>query len=143
MTKKKQFCPRGHDTFRFGRDAGHWCSECRREDAEARLAREAAAAAERRAAFERRRAEWEREHERKRRRNLKAGGDAAIYQRWEDAWSVACDKGYGLCQWEDFDPDDHRPREFPHRRQCFRRPESDGDIYCRTHNRQLERETRR
>jgi hypothetical protein len=136
MTKKKQWCPRGHDTLVFGRDAGHWCSECRREDAEARLAREAAAAAERRAAFDARRAEWKRQHERERQRNLKAGGDAAIYQRWEDAYAVRGD----LCQWEDFDPDDHRPREFPHRRQCFRRAH---DVYCAVHNRQLERKTRK
>lgn len=36
MTKKKQFCPRGHDTFQAGRDASKRCIQCKAEDAAAK-----------------------------------------------------------------------------------------------------------
>jgi hypothetical protein len=142
MTEKRQFCPLGHDTFIFGRDSSYRCLECKRmASAQARAARLAAEEAERHAEFQARRAAWERDHERERQRNLAAGGDAEIYQRWEDAHSAALRKDYDICQWDDWSPD--RPSEFPHRRTCFRRLASDGNVYCKVHNRQLERRKER
>lgn len=31
MTERRQFCPKGHDTFRVGRDASYGCLACKRE----------------------------------------------------------------------------------------------------------------
>ena len=38
VRKKKQFCPKGHDTFIVGRDAWHQCRECARIEQRIRLA---------------------------------------------------------------------------------------------------------
>lgn len=35
MTERRQFCPRGHDTFKVGRDSSYRCLRCKRESAAA------------------------------------------------------------------------------------------------------------
>jgi hypothetical protein len=132
MTKKRQFCPRGHDTFQGGRDAGHRCLQCRREDAEAVAATQAAAAAEREAERQRRWDEIDARHEREYQRAIATGGDVAATARWQrlyDETLDATESKWGLCQWalEDGEPG-----------ACTRRT---ADVYCWVHNRQLERES--
>jgi hypothetical protein len=133
MTRKRQFCPRGHDTFRFGRDPGHRCLRCRAEDAEALLALAVAEAAEWEAERRRRQAEAERRREREYQRAIEAGGDTAAEARWQRLYDQVSDEGrYGLCQWA---LDSGEPGA------CTRRTRS--DVYCSTHNRQLERDLER
>jgi hypothetical protein len=130
MTKKRQFCPRSHDTFRFGRDPGHRCLKCREEDAEALLALAAAEAAEREAEQRRRDEEADRRREREYQRAIKAGGDVAANARWERLYVQTVDEGrYGLCQWA---LDSGEPGA------CTRR--TTADPFCSYHYRQLDRE---
>jgi hypothetical protein len=35
MTERRQFCPRGHDTFVVGRDSSYRCLVCKREAGQA------------------------------------------------------------------------------------------------------------
>jgi hypothetical protein len=135
MTKKRQFCRRGHDTFQFGRDPGHRCLKCRAEDAEALLALAAAEAAESEAERRRRREEADARREAEYQAALKAGGRVAAEARWWRASDETAIAGrYDLCQWED-----EIDGEYTH--VCFNRTRS--DVYCLTHNRQLEREVER
>src|SRR5262245_9417307 len=83
MTRPRRFCARrGHDTQKFGRDAGHRCLECRREDAEARELAVAAAEAERDAERRRRREEIDRRLEQEYVAAIAAGGRVAAEARW-------------------------------------------------------------
>jgi hypothetical protein len=85
MTERRQFCPRGHDTFVVGRDASYRCIRCKRDDGnKARDARKAEMAAARHAEFEARQAEEARQYQRVRARILKAGGPAARQFLWEE-----------------------------------------------------------
>jgi HNH endonuclease len=71
MTEKRQFCPRGHDTFVIGRDSSYRCLRCKRESAaaarEIRRAEEEAAwraeQAERNAELRRWNEQWRRRTE--------------------------------------------------------------------------------
>jgi 5-methylcytosine-specific restriction endonuclease McrA len=141
MTERRQFCPRGHDTFQVGRDSSYRCNVCKRESAIASAARRnaeaAAAATEQR---ERQRAEAarrrEREEERAYQRAIKAGGRLAAEAKWSRAFDETLDATggrYELCQWEDEIED-----EYTHT--CFNRSR---DVYCHRHNRQLGREIER
>ena len=137
MTRKRQFCPNGHDTFQVGRDASKRCLQCKAEDAAAKAALEKQAIAERHAAFERQRAEIDRRLEQEYQVAIKRGGYDAAMARWDKAYSEtndACGGRYGLCQWED-----EVDGEFIGR-MCYRRT---TDVYCAKHNRQLEREIER
>ena len=154
MTGRRPYCLRGHDTHAAGRDSSGRCLICKREAmwAARAPAREAAAAAraERAAAREaelerlererieerrRRRAEADRRREREYQQAIKAGGRLAAEARWWWASDETLEAGrYGLCQWED-----EIDGEFTHT--CFNRTRS--DVYCSTHNRQLERELER
>jgi 5-methylcytosine-specific restriction enzyme A len=135
MTKKRQFCPRGHDTFQVGRDASKRCLQCKAEDAAFRVALHERALAERYAEFERRQVELDRRQEEKYQAAIKRGGPDAANARWDRAYTEALEKGwYGLCQWEDEIDGQYVGR------MCFRRT---GDVYCGIHNRQLERESAR
>jgi hypothetical protein len=35
MTEKRQYCPKGHDTFAVGRDSSYRCLKCKREAGQA------------------------------------------------------------------------------------------------------------
>jgi hypothetical protein len=61
--RKKQFCPRGHDTFEVGRDSSYRCVRCKRDDGKA------AYAARRDQEDAARRAEWAKHREWLRRQN--------------------------------------------------------------------------
>ena len=154
MTGRRRYCLRGHDTDAAGRDSSGRCLICKREAmwAARAPAREAAAAAraERAAAREaelerlererieerhRRQAEADRRREREYQQAIKAGGRVAAEARWWRASDETLEAGrYGLCQWED-----EIDGEYTHL--CFNRTRS--DVYCSTHNRQLEREIER
>jgi hypothetical protein len=134
MTRPRQFCPRGHDTFKHGRDAGHRCLECRREDADAIRALEAAAVAEREAEREAREKARLDKAEREYQRALKAGGRVAAEARWWRLSDETLDVGrFGLCQWEE-------EIEGKYTHVCFNRT---TDVYCWRHNAQAEREAKR
>lgn len=75
MAERRQFCPKGHDTFVFGRDSSYRCLECKREDAAAaRAAWKAQSEAERSAQLRRHYADLDRRRRRERARMIKAGG---------------------------------------------------------------------
>jgi hypothetical protein len=131
MTRKRQFCPKGHDTFQVGRDASKRCLQCKAEEAAARAALEERAVAEAHAAFERLRAEASRRREQEYQAAIKRGGYDAAMARWNKAYGETNGR-YGLCQWED-----EVDGEFLGR-MCYRRT---TDVYCHLHNRQLERES--
>lgn len=64
MTERRQFCPKGHDTFECGRDSSYRCLRCKRESAAAARAvrtaeEEAAWRAEQAERNERLRRQWE------------------------------------------------------------------------------------
>jgi hypothetical protein len=61
--RKRQYCPRGHDTFVEGRDASYRCVRCKRDDGKAAYA---ARRDEEEAAW---RAEMTKRHEQLRRQN--------------------------------------------------------------------------
>jgi hypothetical protein len=131
LTKKRQFCPRGHDTFQVGRDASKRCLRCKAEDAAAKAALQEQAVAEENAAFERRQAEVARREEREYQRAIQAGGDVAAEAKWQRLYVQTLDateSRFGLCQWS---LDDGNPGA------CTRRTQS---VYCHVHNRQLDRE---
>jgi 5-methylcytosine-specific restriction enzyme A len=134
MTKKRQFCPRGHDAFKTGRDASKRCLQCKVEDAAARAALQEQEIAERHAAFERQQEEGDRRLEQEYRRAIAAGGDVAAEARWQRLYVQTLDatgSRYGVCQWA---LDDGNPGA------CTRRT---ADVYCGVHNRQSERESAR
>ena len=133
MTKKKQFCPRGHDTFQAGRDASKRCLRCKAEDAAAGSALVEQALAERQAAFERQRAEADRRREQEYQAAIKRSGYDAAMARWDKAYHETNGR-YGLCQWEDEVDGESMGR------MCYRRT---TDVYCHVHNRQLEGESER
>jgi hypothetical protein len=133
MTKKRQFCPKGHDTFQAGRDASKRCLQCKAEDAAAKDALVEQAASERQAAFERRQAEGDRRREQEYQVAIKRGGYDAAMARWNKAYGETNGR-YGLCQWEDEVDGESIGR------MCYRRT---TDVYCHVHNRQLERESER
>jgi hypothetical protein len=137
MTKKTQFCPRGHDTFQAGRDASKRCLQCKAEDAAAKAALREQALAEANAAFERRQEAAARRREHEYRAAIKRGGYDAAMARWDKAYGETNDAyggRYGLCQWEDEVDGESLGR------MCYRRT---TDVYCHVHNRQLEREIER
>ena len=135
MTDRRQFCPRGHDTFLVGRDSSHRCLRCKREamaDArQARLDEEEAIRHAERAAI---RAAEEELQKAERARILAAGGPAARELRWDERWVRTLQTTeVSLCQWS-------QPNGRPGG--CFQKTEPDGDtVYCAKHNRQLERES--
>jgi len=138
MTKKRQFCPRGHDAFIGGRDASKRCLRCKAEDAAAREAFQEQAIAEQQAAFERRQAETARRLELECQRAIKRGGYDAAMARWDRASDEVLEETesrYGLCQWED---DDAEGRSMG--RMCYRRTNA---VYCHLHNAEVEREQAR
>ncbi len=135
MTKKRQFCPQGHDCFLLGRDRSGRCLECKRLTAEARDRAIATEEAAREAERQRRRDEFDRLRERKYRAAIRAGGDVALEARWWRLDSETYDAyggRYSLCQWS---------TESGGLGGCFNR--TTGDVYCAKHNRQLEREIER
>ena len=137
MTKKRQFCPRGHDAFLAGRDASKRCLQCKAEDDAAKAALRDQAIAERDAAYERREVERERRLEQEYQAAIRRGGYDAAMARWDrasDETLIATESRYGLCQWED-----EVDGQFMGR-MCYRRT---SDVYCYVHNRQLERESKR
>jgi hypothetical protein len=72
-------------------------------------------------------------------RAIRTGGAVAANARWERLSDETYDKyggRYGLCQWEDEDDDGNYEG-----RRCTRR--TTGNVYCRRHMRQLERESER
>jgi hypothetical protein len=103
------------------------------EDAAAKVALIEKARADAQVAFERRQAEADRRREREYRKAIAEGGDTAREARWQRASSEALDRNVGLCQWQN-DDDVHI---------CFRFESFAGGVYCRVHNRELERETAR
>jgi hypothetical protein len=135
VTERRQFCPKGHDTFVFGRDSSYRCLECKRLDSRAaRAAREAAAQAERTAELERVNVENERRREREYERALKARGDVAAEARWQRLFVQTLDdtgSRFGLCQWA---LSDGNPGA------CTNRT---ADVYCSRHNRSTQREAKR
>ncbi len=136
MTKKKQFCPKGHDAWHFGRDRSGRCLECKREVAEARDRAIATEEAERDAEWQRRRDEFDRRLEREYRAAIKRGGHDAAMARWDRAFSESLEKtGHGLCQWEDEGPGGEYLG-----RMCYRRTD---DVYCWRHMRQSDRQIER
>jgi hypothetical protein len=137
MTKKKQFCPRGHDTFQVGRDTSKRCLQCKAEDAAARAALVEQAIAERQGAFERRQEEADRRREQEYQAAIKRGGYDAVMARWDKAYdetNAAYGGRYGMCQWEDEVDGESIGR------MCYRRTTG---VYCHMHDRQLEREIER
>jgi hypothetical protein len=121
MTARRQFCPRGHDTFVVGRDSSYRCKACKRESSnEARWAREAEAQAARHVELEARQAEAARRRKRERARILKAGGPAAKELLLHEAFSRS---KRGLCQWA---------QENGHPGACMRPAQN---VYCAKHNR--------
>jgi hypothetical protein len=131
MTERRQWCPRGHDTFLIGRDSSHRCLACKREAMyEARKAREAEEAAIRHAEREVMRAEEERLRKAERARIIAAGGPAAKELRWNERFRRTLQTTeVSLCQWS-------QPNGRPGG--CFQRTELDGDtVYCRKHNDEL------
>jgi hypothetical protein len=129
LTKKKQFCPRGHDTFKIGRDASKRCLRCKAEDAAARDALVEQARAEARSRLERIQAEAERRREQEYRRAIAAGGDTAAEAEWQRLYDETLDKTeFGLCQWA---LENGQPGA------CTRRT---ANVYCAVHDRQLDRE---
>jgi DNA-directed RNA polymerase subunit M/transcription elongation factor TFIIS len=152
MTRRRRFCPNGHDTFEVGRDSSYRCKRCkyeakavtrkratdaRRREAEAIAAERAAVvAAEEKAAREqeaRREREAQRRREAEYRQALEAGGDTAAEARWERLSDELLDSEgrYDLCQW---------PLENGRYGACTRRT---AGVYCWVHNRQLDRESER
>ena len=135
MTEKRQFCPRGHDTFLVGRDKSYRCLVCKRESADAaRAARDAEAQAIRSAERERINAENERRREREYQRAIKAGGDVAAEARWQKLSVQTLEETesrWDLCQWA---LDSGVPGA------CTNRT---ANVYCAKHNRQLDREIER
>ena len=105
MTKKKQLCPRGHDSFQGGRDRSGRCLICKAEVAAAREAAEQARIADQQAAFERRQTELDRWRDQEYQATIERGGYDAAMARWDKAYSETLERtGLGLCQWEDEDP---------------------------------------
>jgi hypothetical protein len=133
MTKKRQFCPRGHGAFQGCRDASGRCVICKADAAEAKAAAWDQAVAEANAEFERRQAETERRREEKYQEAIKRGGYDAAMARWNKAFDET-NGPYGLCQWEDKVDGESKGR------MCYRRT---TDVYCHVHNRRLEREVER
>ena len=132
MTERRQFCPRGHDTFLVGRDSSYRCLQCKREsmaDArQARLDEEWAIRAAERAAI---RAAEEKLREAERARIIAAGGLVARELRWNERWVRTLQTTEtSLCQWP-------QPNNRPGG--CFQRT-TDGDVYCDRHNDQLDAE---
>ena len=128
MTERRQFCPRGHDTFLVGRDSSYRCLQCKREsmaDArQARLDEEAAIRAAERAAM---RAADEKQRKAERARIIAAGGPAARELRWNERWSRTLQTTeVSLCQWAQANG---RPGG------CFQKTD---EVYCRKHNDQLD-----
>lgn len=138
MTRKKRYCPRGHDAFQGGRRPGdNRCLACVREDAEAKAAAERARISEQHAAFQRRQVERDRAVEQEFHAAIARGGYDAVMARWNRASDETIEKTgsrYGLCQWEDEVDGEYMGR------MCYRRT---ADVYCANHNRRLERETRK
>jgi hypothetical protein len=128
MAAKRRYCPQGHDTTIHGRDSSYRCLECKRLAAqeswavrrEQRLAQEQAEAATRQRQEDKRR---ERKEAAARRRILAAGGEAAIELLQYEAWEA------GLCGWE------IGPGAV-----CRRSASRETFVWCRLHNRQLDRE---
>ncbi len=149
MTPKRQFCPKGHDTFEVGRDTSYRCLACKREagrgdrylriaedrgirEAERRRQEEEAQAAQE-AERRRRVEERERRQEEKYQAAIKRGGYDAAMARWDRAYSESLEKtGHGLCQWEDEVDGEYLGRN------CYSRADG-SQVYCARHNRQLER----
>lgn len=133
MTKKRQWCPQGHDTFVVGRDQSYRCLECKRLDSKnARAAREAEQAAIRHAERQAMRAEEERVRKAERARIIAAGGPAAKELRWDERFSRTIQTTeVSLCQWS-------QPNGRPGG--CFQKTEADGDtVYCAKHNDELDK----
>ncbi len=153
MTARRQFCPRGHDTFVVGRDSSYRCLQCKREAARGdrylriaedrgireaeRRRREEEAQAAQEAERRRRVEERERRQEEKYQAAIKRGGYDAAMARWDRACSESLQNdGDGLCQWED---DDAEGRSMG--RLCYRPPD-ESNVYCAHHNRVLEKRQR-
>lgn len=136
MTKKKQFCPRGHDCFQGGRDRSGRCLICKAEDAAAREAAVQAAIADQLAAFERLMAERDRRREQEYQAAIERGGYDAAMARWDKEYQETLKKtGRGLCQWEADGPDGESMGRMYYRRTT--------GVYCGVHDRELQRETAR
>jgi hypothetical protein len=104
-----------------------------REERERREREQSEAEATRRR--EKAEAERLRREEQEYQRAIKAGGRVAAEAKWWRASDETAIAGrYDLCQWED-----EIDGEYTH--VCFNRTRS--DVYCSTHNRQLERELER
>jgi hypothetical protein len=135
VTKKRQFCPRGHDAFQAGRDASKRCLQCKAEDAAAKVALQEQAIGEANAVYQRREDERERRLEQEYQAAIKRGGYDAAMARWDKAYLETNDAyggRYGLCQWEDEVDGESIGR------MCYRRTTG---VYCHIHDRRLERKS--
>lgn len=129
MTKRRQYCPQGHDTFVVGRDQSSRCLECKRLGLQANwAARRAEEDAAREAERAQKRAAAEKQRKAERARILKAGGPEAKELRWEEAFTESLrNDGPGLCQWQDEVDGRYQPR------QCFE-PAGESYVYCAAHD---------
>jgi hypothetical protein len=121
MTAKRQFCPRGHDTFAGGRDSSYRCIRCKRDAArDARDARKAEEDAARHAEMVAHQEAMAKREAAQRKRILRAGGPAAKELLWHEAFVRSRS---GLCQ---------EAQENGHPGACMRPTQ---DVYCKRHNR--------
>ncbi len=126
MPERRQFCPKGHDTFAVGRDSSYRCLACKRESmASARAARAAEVQAAESARYKAELERMAKARQRERRRTLEAGGPAALELKQMEAWED------GRCGWELSDTE-----------VCMR-PTGPWGVWCKTHLKQLEREQER
>jgi hypothetical protein len=132
MTERRQFCPKGHDTFVVGRDTSYRCLACKRESmAAARRARIDEAMAVERAAQKKRWAAADRAREAGRRRILRTGGQEALPLLQQEAWED------DRCGWEmSLDPPAVCGRKIS------RKQAEIGNPWCSKHDAELERARR-
>jgi hypothetical protein len=121
---KRQFCPRGHDTFTIGRDSSGRCLRCKREDmATSRYVRLAEAMAAESARIRKEHEKRDRQREAERRRILEKGTPAQVLElKQMDAWEQ------DRCGWE-----------LSETEVCQRRGDP-MNSWCTMHLRQLDRE---
>jgi hypothetical protein len=132
MTERRQFCPKGHDTFVVGRDSSYRCKRCKLDAGnEARWAREREAADVRRAEMVRQQDEATKRRAAEKKRILKAGG--------VKAQSLMESESGGRCSWATGEVQiTADPPVLEGKPGICGRPYEHVGPYCRKHNRLLE-----